>query len=231
MNKKDRVVGEEKKSQLHTVTFSSNNETTTGLKSSVSNLDELESYKMLRAKRKKIAVYRMILWVVLIVFIPIFIFMFTVITNPSKGHNFFGLNFYFVVSDSMTPEINVNDCIVVRRVKTAKDIKVGDDITFIRSTDGQTITHRVIDITEEDGQILFSTKGIHNPTMDEGRVSFENVIGVRVATIGWLGQIIMFFRTTAGIITFLGLFVLIMLAFLLSFRISNDIRAVNNRLE
>ena len=57
-------------------------------------------------------------------------------------------------------------------------------------------------------------------------VPFENIIGVRVKTAHVLGQVVSFFRTPYGIITFLGIFVLIIFGFYISFKASDDIRAV-----
>lgn len=225
--RKKRIVGEENRSQLQAVTFSDELGNVSSLKKSqLDSYDELESYKRLRKRRTKIACYRMLIWCLVIIFVPLFVFMSVVIVSPTKVHNFFGLTFYIVISESMKPDINVNDCIVIRRITSQNDVNIGDDITFIRESDGETVTHRVFAVEERDGQRYFITKGTHNPNIDPDLVSFDSIIGVRIATIGWLGQTMMFFRTWYGLITFILGFVLILGLFYLSFRISDDIRAV-----
>lgn len=226
-----RIKGEEHRSQLQPVVFSDDNQSIAALKKSqLDSYDEIESYKRLRKKRKKIAWIRMVVWLFVILLVPIFVFFSIVIINPKSGHNFFGYTVYIVTSNSMEPEINVGDCIVVKGVSSPDDVKVGTDISFIRSLDGKTVTHRVIDVvTTEEGDIKYITKGVNVPTADSGAVSFENVLGVRIKTIAWLGQLIMFFRTPIGIIVFLMILVLIITGFRISFIMSNDIRAVGNK--
>ncbi len=228
MNDRKKVTGEEARSQLQVVTFSNENNTFSGLKKNPhDNYDALESYKKLRKRRVKIACFRMAIWCLIVLLVPIFVFLSITIVAPNTGHNFFGYTFYIVASESMTPEIKVNDCIVVERIGNEGSIKVGDDITFIRKLDGQVVTHRVISITtNENGELCFITKGVHNLNADPELVSFSNVVGKRILTIGWLGQIIMFFRTAYGIITFVALLGLVLLLFFISFRMSDDIRAV-----
>ncbi len=223
-----KIVGEEKKSQLQSVMFSDRENCVVALKkNNIDNYDKLESYKRLRKKRVKIACVRFVIWLITIFVIPFLVFFTMVTINPRAGHSFFGVSLYVVMSNSMEPEIMTGDCIVVKKVSSIEDIKVGSDITFVRNTDGQTVTHRVINVTyTEDGSAYYVTKGLHNPTADDGVVAFENVLGVRVQTISWLGQIIYYFRTPIGIVTMLAIFVLIAGGFYLSFRMSNDIRAV-----
>ncbi len=223
-----KIVGEEQRSQLQPVVFSDDDKPIATLKKSqLDNYDELESYKRLRKKRIKKAWVRMIVWLIVILLLPVFIFFSIVIVNPNAGHNFFGYTFYIVESESMKPVFDVNDCIIVKNVFTREDIQIGVDITFIRESDGQTVTHRIIDIVEEEnGDVSYITRGVHNLTADSGSVSYENIIGVRVKTVAWLGQTIMFFRTTYGIITFLAIFVCIIGIIYFSFKWSDDIRAV-----
>ena len=158
---------------------------------------------------------------------PIFVFFSIVIINPRAGHNIFGYTFYIVVSESMRPNIEVGDCVIIKNVTSRDDVQIGTDITFIRESDGETVTHRVIKmITNEDGEIEYITKGTNNINADAGSVSFENIIGVRVRTAHVLGQVVSFFRTPYGIVTFLAIFVLIIFGFYASFKASDDIRAV-----
>ena len=122
---------------------------------------------------------------------------------------------------------DVNDCVVVKKVRSQKDIKVGDDISFVRASDGQIVTHRIIATQEnERGETVYVTKGVHNQAADPNMVSFSDVVGKKVAVFSALGHVIMFFRTPAGIITFLAIMVALVFTFLFLYRRANDIRAV-----
>ena len=65
-------------------------------------------------------------------------------------------------------------------------------------TTGTTITHRVIAITEEDGQICYQTKGDYNNIADQACARFNNVIGKVVFKIPQLGRIQFFLASKAG---------------------------------
>ena len=196
-------------------------------KSQIDNYDELESYKKLRTKRIKKAWVRIAVWFLALFLIPVFVFFTIIMVNPRAGHNLFGYTFYIVASESMKPVFDKGDCIIIKNVKSREDVKVGDDITFIRKSDGEIVTHRIIyTITNDDGEIEYITRGVHNNTADPGSVEFENIIGVRVKTAHVLGQTVTFFRTPYGIVIFVLIFVLMISGFYFSFKISNDIRAV-----
>lgn len=98
---------------------------------------------------------------------------------------------YVIVSGSMEPIIEVKDAVVVRRCE-AKDIKIGDVITY-RSMDeafyGILITHRVVNIEEENGEKVYITKGDSNETVDRIPVKFSQIQGkvaMRIPKIGYL---------------------------------------------
>jgi len=223
-----KIKGEEHRSQLQPVVFNDENTSVASLKKSqLDSYDELESYKRLRKKRIKIACIRMAVWLFVIFLLPIFVFFSIVIINPKAGHNLFGYTFYIVSSHSMEPVFFKDDCIVVKRVNSVDEIEIGSDITFIRTSDGETVTHRVIEIiTNENGDVEYITRGVHNSTADSGTVAFENVLGVRIKTVSWIGNLVSYFRTPYGIVTFLAIFAFIMMGINFAFRMSDDIRAV-----
>jgi len=224
-----KIKGEENRSQLQPVTFSSQNKPIASLKKSqIDGFDELESYKKLRAKRKKKAIYRMVVWLFIVLFLPVFVFFALTIVSPNSVHSFFGYRFYIVSSESMKSVFDVGDCVIIKSVSSAEEISIGSDITFVSVRDGKTITHRVIGIVEEDGLVEFVTKGVDVSTADTFTVPFSNVIGVRIATARALGQAITFFRTPFGLIVFIGIVGLFAFGFYISFRMSNDIRSIGN---
>ena len=98
---------------------------------------------------------------------------------------------YVIVSGSMEPLIKVRDAVIIKR--TAEDnIKVGDVVTY-RSYDpafyGILITHRIVNITEENGEKIYITKGDHNETNDRLPINFEQIQGkvvMRIPKIGYL---------------------------------------------
>ena len=112
----------------------------------------------------------------------------------------FGL--YTIISPSMEKTLNIYDVIVNVKVKSPNDIKVGDIITFISSSassKGMTITHRVIEISEdENGNKTFKTKGDNNTSPDPKPAVFENIIGKVIFKIPQLGRLQSILTTKGG---------------------------------
>lgn len=201
-------------------------EVSQGITTQSDEYDELVAYKELRRKRKKKVAIRLAIYALLIICIPIFVFLTIIVVSPTKGHNFFGYTFYIVQTHSMEPEIMTNDCIVVKQVKSPIELFVGDDISFVRSTDGKVVTHRIVDIQSTAEGFQYVVRGINNPTDDEMPVKYENVLGKRVAKLAILGQTITFFRSPVGVVVMVIVFMAIVAAFVISFKLSEDIKAI-----
>ena len=91
-----------------------------------------------------------------------------------------------VASESMTPEYQVGDIIIVKKEEPSK-LKVGDDVTYLgtkSNLSGLVITHRIIKTREEKGVYYFTTKGTANeyedPEISEkdiyGKVLYQTVL-------------------------------------------------------
>jgi len=76
---------------------------------------------------------------------------------------------YVVTSGSMEPNISLGSAVIVKQVPTER-IQVNDVITFQSGDDPRTTTHRVIEVTEQDGQRAFRTKGDANEDPDQSLV-------------------------------------------------------------
>ena len=101
----------------------------------------------------------------------------------------------------LAPEIKSGDLIICE-VVDAEDVKVRDVIAFFDPAGNGTsvVTHRVIDITEKDGQILFTTQGDANNTEDKKPVPGDKLVGTYRSRIGGVGHVIMFMQTTEGLL-------------------------------
>ena len=107
---------------------------------------------------------------------------------------------YVIVSGSMEPIIKIKDAVLIKRVDPDK-IKKGDVVTY-RSMDemyyGILITHRVIDIKEENGKKVFITKGDHNETPDRSSVDGGQIYGKVVMRIPKIGYLKYFLTSSYG---------------------------------
>ena len=79
-----------------------------------------------------------------------------------------------IASDSMNPIYYRGDAIIYEKV-SIDDLQKNDILVF--KYNNSVITHRVINIIEEDGQKYFQTKGDNNEQADMNLVSIEDVLG------------------------------------------------------
>lgn len=112
------------------------------------------------------------------------------------GVRLFGLDIYVVLSGSMEPEYKTGSVIYVKETDTA-ELEVRDVITF--RLNGDTIaTHRIIEVTEVDGETAFRTKGDANDLEDGTAVPASQVIGEPVFTIPYLGYLVEYIQSPSG---------------------------------
>ncbi len=100
-----------------------------------------------------------------------------------------------VLTTSMGEELPQGSLIVVRSVDP-NSLKLGDDITYLAGQN-TTITHRIIDITENysgSGQRAFLTQGVANSEPDSLRIPAANVVGKVIFHSLYLGLALGFVR-------------------------------------
>lgn len=125
-----------------------------------------------------------------------------------KSPTVFGYSFNLVITDSMEPEIMVDDLVIAKAVDKS-EIEIGDDIVFVSTAptfNGIQFVHRVVAIREDGG---FVTSGIKACAMVDEYPVYD-VIGKKVAVAPILGRIMRFFCDNQYIV--LGVIVMIVLA-------------------
>lgn len=105
---------------------------------------------------------------------------------------------YIVQSNSMSPTFKTGSLLIVNKADK-QSIKETDIITYRRSGDSVATTHRVVDILNDDG-LQFVTRGDANNVDDPLPVNAEDVSGVVVTAIPYLGYLIGFIRTKQGLL-------------------------------
>ena len=79
-----------------------------------------------------------------------------------------GYRIFTIITESMVPVYNVFDVIISKNID-AENIKVGDDVVYLGSEGSfadKIITHRVIEIENENNTYNFTTQGIANTGID-----------------------------------------------------------------
>ena len=100
------------------------------------------------------------------------------------------LQIYVVLSESMEPDILVDDAIIVNTSVTGNDLAVGDVITFRAFESDVIITHRIIGVERTDQGYEFRTKGDNNPSMDLFTTPEDRIIGRYVMRLPQLASVL-----------------------------------------
>ena len=128
-------------------------------------MDTVANTKKAMAKTVTKIVLNVLLWIFLLFALFMMIFAFASISNdygvPILGDKVI----LSVASDSMEPTIMKGDMITgkVLTLDEKKTLAKGDIITFFADIDGDGVkevnTHRIVSLTEADGELAFRTKG------------------------------------------------------------------------
>lgn len=118
-----------------------------------------------------------------IIFIILILYVAFILAQRISGNqSIMGYRIFAVATGSMVPDYNVNDVLLIKEVDHS-ELKVGDDITYLGTkldVNGRIVTHRIIEIKEENGKKTYLTKGINNtvedPMIDDNQI-YGKVMG------------------------------------------------------
>jgi signal peptidase I len=147
----------------------------------------------------------LVLSISLIAIISIFLTAMFIIGQGSK--------YYVVFSDSMIPNINTGDIVIVAKedyetISSYNNLKIGDIIVFKPELPTQPpdrmIVHRVVAIeTDTNGTRLIKAKGDANPDSIPGvdfPITLENYAGKVTKVIHHIGIVLMYFDLIARVL-------------------------------
>ena len=159
-----------------------------------------------KIKNKKMA-KKAVKYIVLVTLIILFII--NLILSFEENTHIFGIYMFNIVSESMEPTFYKDDLVIVKRCKM-QELKKGDIITF--KQDDRTISHRMIAITQENGEFKFITKGDNNDILDKETVEMKDVYGKVLVSIPKLGKFVRYIQNTRG---FINIFIFVIIVFVL----------------
>ena len=137
---------------------------------------------------------------------------------------------YAVLSSSMEPTYPTGSLLYVLPTDCST-LEEGDIITYSVAP-STTVTHRIANISAGDqpGELLFTTKGDANDTVDATETSSVNVVGVPVACIPLLGYFITYVQQPPWLFVALVIVALLLAMGLApAFRQKNKADALTNR--
>lgn len=157
----------------------------------------MKKLKKLKEKISNNKVLKIILGIIKFVIYAFLIILLVTIIVQKLSQNrktIGGFMIFTVASESMVPEYNVGDIIFTKKVPES-ELKIGDNITYLGAEGGVTglvITHKLVEIEEENGEKIYTTKGLMNPIPDPS-IIYEQIYGkviYKTAILSYVGRII-----------------------------------------
>ena len=153
----------------------------------------------------------------LLVAFTVFMMIFTIVTVSTvdkNERNVFGMKFYIVKTDSMSPSdknadldvhFSAGDIVIIKNVKDNSSLQAGDVIAFLSTNDesyGETVTHMIREVKRaENGSVIgYVTFGTNTGATDEALVEPEYVLGKYTGKLPGVGNFFAFVKSTQGYI-------------------------------
>lgn len=140
------------------------------------------------------------IFLLLLIFLLLIYFVSIKVSQKRGTLNKIPINLFVILTQSMEPAIKPGDVVVDYSPKNKK-YNVGDIITYVATEgyhSGSSVTHRVIEIVEKNGEYLYRTQGDANNTADFSLVSSKNIIGKVIFKIPKVGYVRQFLVTKVG---------------------------------
>ena len=100
-----------------------------------------------------------------------------------------------VTSESMLPTLDRGHLLVLQR-QAPEDINVGEIIVYNADWHPSApVVHRIIQRDYVDGEYRYYTQGDNNDRPDQSYRTYDDIVGVAIASVPWIGNITLFLQT------------------------------------
>lgn len=168
-----------------------------------------------KTKKTVHIITNVITWIIILA--VVLVMAFAILSKVFFGRNdrsLFGIRFYIVLSDSMSPsdknkddkiKFSAGDLIFTKKVKDPTALAEGDVISFVSQNSvsfGETVTHKIKEVVKnQDGKVVgYRTYGTNTGATDEALVPPEYVLGKYAGKIPGAGNFLNFMKTRTGYI-------------------------------
>lgn len=156
-------------------------------------------------------------------------------TSGNGVPSILGVRMFSIQTESMYPTLNPGDLIFDTAVKDTSSLKIGDIITYWTVINGERVlnTHRITEIYDGGGYLIFGTKGDNNTSADPLTVHESEVVGRYAAKIGGAGKVFDYLQTSTGflIVVVVPVFAFFLYHLVQFFRVLFEYQNVKNRIK
>ncbi len=157
-------------------------------------------------------------------------------TSGNGVPSIFGIRMFSVQTDSMYPTLKPGDMIFDTAVDDAGELRKGDIITYWTVIDGERVlnTHRINNIYDGGGYLIFETMGDKTSTVDPLTVHESEIVGQYSGVcISGLGKVFDYLQSPSGffIVILIPVFLFFVFHLVQFFRVLFEYQNVKNRIK
>lgn len=156
-------------------------------------------------------------------------------TSGNGVPSLFGIRVFSIQTESMYPTLLPGDLIFDTGVKEPEELRVGDVITYWTVINGERVlnTHRIHEIYDGGGYLIYATKGDNNTIADPLTVHESEVVGKYSFRVPGLGKVFDYLQTSTGflIVIVIPVFLFFLFHLIQFFRVLFAYQNVKNRIK
>ena len=156
-------------------------------------------------------------------------------TSGNGVPSLFGIRMFSIQTESMYPTLLPGDLIFDKAVKDPSELRKGDIITYWTVINGERVlnTHRIHEIYDGGGYLIFATKGDNNTAADALTVHESEVVGQYSMRVSGVGKVFDYLQTSTGflIVVVVPVFLFFLFHLVQFFRVLFEYQNVKNRIK
>lgn len=196
---------------------------------------EKEQEKEEKKSKKVLNTVINVILIIAIVVAVIATYVSFVSTSGNGVPNIFGLRLLSIQTDSMYDTIMPGDLVVATGVDDVSTLRIDDIITYWTVINGERVlnTHRITQIYDGGGYLIFETKGDANTLVDPLTVHESEIVGQYKARIPGVGKVFDYLQTSTGflIVVVIPVFLFFLFHLVQFFRVLFEYQNVKNRIK
>ena len=121
-------------------------------------------------------------------------------TSGNGVPSLFGIRMFSIQTDSMYPTLLPGDLIFDVAIKDTAELRKGDIVTYWTVINGERVlnTHRIHEVYDGGGYLIFATKGDNNTIADPLTVHESEVVGKFSLRVSGVGKVFDYLQTSTG---------------------------------
>ena len=156
-------------------------------------------------------------------------------TSGNGVPSILGVRIFSIQTESMYPTLLPGDLIFDTGVKDPGELRNGDIITYWTVINGERVlnTHRIHEVYDGGGYLIFSTKGDNNTIADPLTVHESEVVGQYKFRMAGIGKVFDYLQTSTGflIVIVIPVFLFFLFHLIQFFRVLFEYQNVKNRIK